>query len=283
MARFYQHLTSFWHLWALLILVAGGTGCSGFAAFSEKTFMMTPEQEVQFGEQVARKIESEVKLVQDPAVVSYVRAVGDKVWKNSPVSLIPARFFVVQDDAVNAFAIPGGSIYINTGLINAVDDESELAAVMAHEAGHVIRRHGARQASHTAGVDRIQAVVIGKNSPQAAQIVGTLLGKGILVAYSKDDERQADEIAVLTLARAGYDPMALYHLFSKVTDKSSGHGPLTNLTNLVTDKLASHPPTQERIANVEAMAHSLSPKKYKNSITELRRAQYRLKQLGLAK
>jgi predicted Zn-dependent protease len=238
-----KHLPAFWRLGLLFITIAGGTGCAGL--------MMTPDQEIQFGDQVARKIADDNKLVSDPVIVNYIRHVGQRVWENSPPSPIQAHFFVIQDDNINAFAIPGGNIYINTGLINAADDEAELAFVMAHEAGHVICRHCARHLSEK-HLHKIQRMLT------------------VNLTFSREDENQADEIAVNTLYRAGYDPMALRRFFAKLSEKSTER-------NLVAKLFASHPPTQERIAHVESMARALPPRRYERPITGLRRAQYRLK------
>ena len=275
----------FFHLWALMLLALAGMGCATMGNYLGKAFIMTPEQETQFGPKVAQQVEKDIKLVDDPEVLNYVRSVGQRVWKNSPPSSIPARFYVVKDDSINAFAIPGGNIYVHTGLITAADDEAELASVIAHEAGHVIRRHGAQAVSRATsinmGVEAVQSILVGPNSPQSTQLIISLLGQGAgqgaMFKYSRQDEQEADTIAVNTLYRANYDPKAMVRFFSKLMNKTTDPGKFAAL-------FSSHPPTRERIANVNAALNSLPPKSLpSDSVTGLRRVQGQLKALGMAK
>lgn len=269
-------------LLTLLPLVAlAATSCSVVDSLSRSMALMTPEQEVRFGAQVARQVEQRIPLVHDPAIVNYVREVGGRVALISPHSDVPIRFFVVQDDSINAFAIPGGNIYVNTGLIRAADDESELASVIAHEIGHVVRRHSARQISHTEFVNTVQQVIkMGGNAPQAAQLVSSMVGKGVLFNFSREDENEADTIAVRTLYNAGYDPQGLKRLFTKLVQTYGDNGPSMRLLDLAA-LASSHPNTRERIIRVDAIARSLPPRKYPPVTQDLRRIQGRLKELKL--
>jgi predicted Zn-dependent protease len=250
-------------------------GCAGFASFSEAMFMMSPDQELELGNQVAEQIESEMAPVTDPEINRYMIDLGQRLWANSPQGPLAPRFFVVKQEELNAFAIPGGNVYIHTGLIDAADDEAELASVVAHELGHVIMRHGARHVSHSMGLDLVQQVVLGSDAGQASQIVGSIIEQGIITNYSRQDESEADRIAVQTLHKAGYDPAALSTFFAKLRDKY-GDSP-----GGVSSLFASHPPTAERMANVQAMVRQLPPRQYTRPVTELRKTQGRLKKLGM--
>jgi predicted Zn-dependent protease len=237
--------------------------------------MMTTEQEVSFGEQVKTEVEKDLTLVNDPEVVGYVRDVGQKVWGQSPKTPFPVEFYVVADNTLNAFAIPGGSIYVHTGLIEAADDEAELASVIAHEMGHVVRRHSARQVSRQTGIQVVEEIVLGNDTGQATQLVTGLLKQGVMFNYSREDEREADAIGVGTIYRAGYDPMAMYSFFHKLQEQGgSPEGPVSTF-------FASHPPTSERMNNVLEIVNNLEKKPTERPITDLRRTQARIEELGL--
>lgn len=274
-----------WRLGALILMVAGLTGCAQVGAFITTPNMMTTDQELQFGPKVAQQVESSVQLVNDPAILDYVRKVGQRVWQNSPQSAIQARFYVIKDDSINAFAIPGGNIYVHTGLLSSADDEAELAAVLAHECGHVIRRHSAQAVSRQLTIQQgfgwaDQLLGGNANDPNAARTIASLLGQvggtGAMFKFSRDDEQEADAIAVNTLYRADYDPNAMTRFFKKLITKYGDRGAFVTW-------FSSHPPTRERIANVQTVIQSLPPRKLEAPVTELRRAQGRMKTLHLVK
>lgn len=274
-----------WRLGLASLLMVAATGCSVFKIIPEALFMMTPDQEVRFGAQVAQEVEKRVQLVNDVTVLDYVRDVGNRVVRASPHSDIPIRFFVVKDDSINAFAIPGGNVYVNTGLLHAADDEAELASVMAHEVGHVVRRHGARQVSHTEGPTVVLQVITGDNAVRSAELMNSILSKGVMFNLSSQDEFEADSMSVRTLYNAGYDPQALDRLLNKLVQTYGERGPtlkiMEQFSRYVPVSTSSHPPTVERINRVESLARSLPPRAYPDTATELRRAQGRLKMLKL--
>lgn len=264
--------------WILLGLwmtaIFGVAGCEQFAVVSESIFMMSPQQEIQLGEKIADQVEQDLEFVEDSAVNRYVQALGRKIWQHSPESAIDARFHVVADPEINAFAIPGGNVYVQTGLIQAADDEAELAAVIAHEVGHVVMRHGARHISHSQGLELVQQVLLGEESEQAAQLVASIISQGVMFNYSRQDEREADRIAVYTLNRAAYDPLALRTFFVKLKSRYGEQGgPIASF-------FSSHPPTSERMNNVTQLVEALPNPVRHRPVTELRRVQGRLEQLG---
>lgn len=254
------------------------TGCAQFGALSESMFLMSTTDEQKLGTQLADQLRPKQVFIKDQGINDYVQGVADKVWRNAPRSEIPARFFVIQDKSINAYAIPGGNVYIQSGLINAAADEAELAAVIAHECGHVIRRHGARQASHETGVNLLGEVLLGSTTAgknQLAQMATSILAQGSLAHYSRQDESEADEIAVKTLYRAGYDPTAMRTFFNKIREKyGDTSGQLAQL-------FASHPPTTERMDHVSQLVAAMPTHDGQRPIQDLRRAQGRLKQLGI--
>jgi len=260
----------------LMFVLASTTGC----AFLDQVLTastMSVEEEIEFGGQVRTEIEKELVLVQDRDVLNYVQRIGAIVAGNSPYpSPVEARFHVVHSDEINAFAIPGGDIYIHTGLIDAADDEAELAGVMAHEFGHVVHRHGAQHASRATTAGILQGVLLGEEAGAVAKATTSILAQGVIQNYSREAEREADSIAVPTLSNAGYDPYAMKTFFDKLIARYGDQtGPVT--------LFASHPPTSERIANVEAMIQQLPPQAENyRPINDLRKIQARLTRIGLA-
>jgi len=261
----------------LVALLGLTSGC----AIVEEAFMISPEQELGLMQQVRAEVEKKYTLVRDPVVVDYVRQVGGRVLAHAPDrSAFPVEFSVVADDSINAFAIPGGRIYVHTGLINAADDEAELASVLAHEYGHVVYRHTARHLARGQAAQIGVGLLLGPESSQVAQLVANLGAYGALQHFGREDELEADSVAVPTLVRAGYDPRAMISFFQTM---KSRHGDSGGGLALL---LSSHPATEDRIARVAAQADALgvpdAPDIRRRPVTELRQIQARLGQLGLA-
>lgn len=254
------------------------TGCTAFNNISQSLFMMTPEQEIEFGRKAAIEVEKEIKAVNDAQLNDYMQDLCARIWAASPKSQIPARFHIIDNSEINAFAIPGGDVYIQTGLINAADDEAELAAVIAHEIGHVVNRHGVKAISRQTGASVLQQLALGDDSGEAVQMVSSIVSSGVMFNYSRTEELQADAAAVGTLHRMGYDPAALSTFFKKLTDKYGDN------SSQLAVMFSSHPPNEARISQVRSMVNQLrtiDPKQYDRPITGLRRAQVRLEKLGL--
>jgi beta-barrel assembly-enhancing protease len=262
----------------MLAIAAFLSGCEVFDQVLTAGTMST-QDELEFGKKVQVEIEKDLKFVNDPIVVNYIRRVGQIVVANAPYqSEIPARFFVVNDKEINAFAIPGGNIYVHTGLINAADDEAELASVLAHEYGHVVHRHGAQNVSRAMTAGMVQQLLLGQDAGAASQVLSGVVAQGVLTNYSRQAELDADAIAVPTLYHAGYDPNGMISFFETLTERyGSGGG------SRVTSLFASHPPTTERIASVKADIAALPPKSsLLRPINDLRKVQLRLRELGIS-
>lgn len=214
-------------------------------------------QEVEMGHQFSKEIEREVKLYTDPEVVKYVQDLGQSLVKHSQRSEITYTIKVVDTDDVNAFALPGGYLYVNRGLISTAKNESELAGVMGHEIGHVVGRHGAKQMTRQYGLQILTGMVTGDNPGIARQLAGQFAGLGGTLGmfkYSRDAEREADAYAIQELYDAGIDPIGMATFFEKLNalheQQPSGFAAL----------FATHPPTPERIANAKQAIAAL-PKK----------------------
>lgn len=258
--------------WQTLALAGLGFSMTGCAAF-----LMSPEQEVELGREVQAEVEKQMELVRDPVIVNYVRKVGNIVVSNAPANaVVPIEFYVVDNPEINAFAVPGGAIYVHTGLLNAVGDEAELASVLAHEYGHVAYRHVAEQVSRQQTLGLASQLLLGEETPAAAQIAADIAGGLYLQRYSRHDELESDSLAIPTLARANYDPRAIITFFETLKERYGDQNKLAVF-------LASHPATSDRIDRVEAQIQSLPEggEEGVRPITELRRIQGRMQDLGL--
>jgi Zn-dependent protease with chaperone function len=195
----------------------------------------TPAQDVELGQQAAKEVEQQLPLLRDAGIASFVDRIGRRLVQVTPPDMqhreFRYSFKVIDVREINAFALPGGPMYVNRGMIQAAAVEGEVAGVMAHELSHVILRHG------TAGATKQQPFEIGA---MAGAIAGAIIGGrvGQVVAqgsqfglgtyflrYSREYEKQADLLGVQLMARAGYDPLDLMHMFQTIEKQGGGGGP----------------------------------------------------------
>ena len=206
------------------------------------------EKEIALGKQLAQEVERSAKLIDDPVVTEYVNRVGQNLVRNSDAR-VPFTIKVIDSDVVNAFALPGGFFYVNSGLVLRANEESELAGVMAHEISHVTARHGTKQA--TKG-ELIQLASI----PAMIFIPYSLAGYGIyqgmnlaipltFLKFSRDAEREADFLGLQYMYKAGYDPNSYITFFERIqADEKRQPGTIPKV-------FSTHPPNSERIANAQ--------------------------------
>lgn len=207
--------------------------------------LISTEQENQLGLQLKNDLDQNQKLayMTDPEVVGYVRGIADKILQFGKQDRADVKWQVfVIDDAktVNAFATPGGYLYVYRGLLLTAENEAELAGVMAHEAGHVVARHSARSIVAAYGIEAVEAALLGKNPGLLGQLSANIAGKGIMLSHSRADETEADEFGARYASAAGYDPRGLVTLFEKFKAKEGNQpGFLAYLSD--------HPASQDRI------------------------------------
>jgi beta-barrel assembly-enhancing protease len=208
-------------------------------------------EEIKLGKELSAEVEKESKLHESDEVQEYIRALGKKIAeeaKDRPLN-IRFTFKVIDDDkTVNAFALPGGHIYVYTGLMKLADDESELAGVIGHEIAHVTQRHIAERLVAAYGIEALSAIALGQNPGMAGQIAKQVLGGGSLLAYGRDQESEADMKGLPYSLRAGYDPGGFVRLFKKL---AKGEGPGFTVI------LQSHPMPSQRVEDVEAWIKKL--------------------------
>lgn len=235
-----------------LIAVLGGLATSGCAAVS-------PREEQRIGRAEAEEVEQTVGLVRDPRLAGYIEAIGRRLIQAAGRADIAWQWNVADEPAPNAFAVPGGWVYVTRGLLALANREDEVAGVLGHEMAHVMERHSVRQAGAATPLAVLFGVpsgILGMVSPTLGGIVG---GTGRLVAglalapYSRDQEREADRIGVALAARAGWDPGALGEFLGVLERAEALSGPATPGHQSF---FATHPSTPERMATIEALARS---------------------------
>jgi predicted Zn-dependent protease len=220
------------------------------------------DKEIAMGRQLAAEIERQVKLIEDPTINEYVNRVGQNLVRNSDAK-VPFTIKVVESDEINAFALPGGFFYVNSGLILAADDESELAGVMAHEIAHVAARHGTEQASKAELVQFASIPLIfmgGVGGFALRQAAGFLIPMQFL-QFSRKDESEADYLGLQYLYKTGYDPGAAVSFFEKLQAKESAK------PGSVSKMFSTHPPTGDRIENTKKNIELILPDKEQYVVT----------------
>jgi beta-barrel assembly-enhancing protease len=211
--------------------------------------LIPTEQENQIGLQVKQELEQKekVRYLDDPPVVDYVRTVAGRVIERGKKDRSDVKWEVnVIDDpkTVNAFATPGGYLYVYSGLLAAADDEAQLAGVMAHETGHVVARHSARNLITAYGLEAVSALALGQNPGLLGQVVASIVGNGAMLKHSRDDETEADELGARYASAAGYDPTSLIAFFRTLQAKEG------NMPGVMVF-LSDHPATGARIAHLQ--------------------------------
>ena len=241
----------------LVLLALFAANCAMVDTISSSLFVVTPEEETTMGKQFAGEIEKGITIYdKDPAATAYIDSLGQRLVKSAEPCSQTFTFKIVDNEEVNAFAIPGGYCYVQIGLIRLAKNEGELASVMAHEIAHVTARHGAKDISRSKAYDAAGQFAAGATgaadkSAALSDMAVKVVKSGILLQHSKEDEFEADSLAVKTLAKAGLDPDSLAAFFQQM-DPSAKRGD----TPLYSTLLSTHPPTGERIAAARKLAKS---------------------------
>lgn len=218
--------------------------------------MYSIQREIALGKQLSQEVEKTSKLVDDPVVVAYVNKVGQNLVRNSDAQ-VPFTIKVIDDEHINAFALPGGFFYVNTGVVLHADEEAELAGVMAHEIAHVAARHQTRNATK-ANIIQIASI------PLIMTLPGTWAGYGIYeglnlaipmtyLKFTRDAEREADYLGLQYMYKAGYDPNAFVAFFEKVeAEEKKQPGTIPKIFD-------THPPTPDRVVAAQKEIATILP------------------------
>jgi beta-barrel assembly-enhancing protease len=222
------------------------------------------EREISLGKALAQEVERSSKLIDDPVVTEYVNRVGQNLVRNSDAK-VPFTIKVIDSDEVNAFALPGGFFYVNSGLILRAQEESELAGVMAHEIAHVCARHGTKNATK-GELTQIAAMVGSIFIPYS--MAGYAMYQGLNLAipltflkFSRDAEREADFLGLQYMYKAGYDPNSYVTFFERLqADDRRRPGTIPKV-------FSTHPPTADRIENTQKEIARILPAKQEYLVT----------------
>ncbi len=236
----------------LLIALTGIVACSVNPATGDRQFtgLLPAAQEAQIGAQEHAKIESQFGKFMTGPIASYVNQIGQKVAANTERSDVTYRFYTIDSPTVNAFALPGGYVYVTRGLLTLANSEAELAAVIGHEIGHITARHAAERMSQGTLVN-IGAAAIGIATGSSAAAQAANLGSGLyLSSYSRGQEHESDDLGVRYLHRAGYNPMAMATFLSSLDAQSKlESGGKSNF-----NYFSTHPITANRVQQARAAA-----------------------------
>ncbi|NOR79287.1 MAG: M48 family metalloprotease [Methyloprofundus sp.] len=251
---------------AFLALTVTHSGCAvNPVSGNREVVLLSVEGEKEIGAENAKQVKKEMGLFEDPALLKYVQSIGDRLASYSPYQEISYQFQIVDSEEPNAFALPGGYVYVSRGLLVLLNSEDELAGVIGHEIGHVAARHGVQRLTRAAPIGLVTGITsaaVGIVSSSLANIVsgtGSLLNSAILAPYSRGQENDADAIGQELAAKAGWDPAGIT-LFLNTLDREA-------LRNGNKNKgipfLSTHPSTPERVRKTEQRASEIEYKKTK--------------------
>ncbi len=250
--------------WLLLVLLLAGlvAGCATNPVTGKQDFVLMSEaEEINLGRQYNQQILKEIPPYQDRELAAYIDRVGQRVARSSDRPQLSYHFTLLDSPEVNAFALPGGYIYLYRGLLAYLNSEAQLAAVLGHEIGHVTARHSVRQQSAATVTGLAGAILQATTGVRAANDLFSVLGKALLSGYGREHELEADRLGARYLARAGYDPQAMIdvisllknqELFEKQRARAEGREP-----HAYHGVFASHPRNDRRLQEVVGEARHL--------------------------
>jgi predicted Zn-dependent protease len=209
---------------------------------------VSTQQEVEMGTQYAQQINAQLPIVQDPEINRYVNVLGNSIAQRADQRGIQYRFFVVNAREINAFAVPGGFIYINRGLIERTNTLSQLAGVLGHEIGHVVRRHSVQQMQKAQGANvgvMLACVLTSICSSGVGQTAINVGGTAVFAKFSRDDEFEADQEAIKNVMRAGIHPRGIPEMFQILINERNRNN------SAVEAWFATHPTEEDRVARAQ--------------------------------
>lgn len=238
----------------VFVLAAGAGACAVNPVTGERQLTLVSEaQEIQMGREYDQQIVAEMGLHPDESLQAYVQGLGSRLAAKSERPHLPWTFRVVDDPVVNAFALPGGYIYITRGILAHLNSEAELAAVIGHEIGHVTARHSVHQLSRAmlAQVGLGAASIFSETVARYAGVANAAMGL-LFLKYGRDDERQSDDLGLRYMRAAGYDPREMagvFEMLGRVTEASGGGG--------TPEWLSTHPNPENRYERINAQVAAL--------------------------
>jgi predicted Zn-dependent protease len=217
---------------------------------------ISQQQEVQMGQEYAQQINAQLPIVQDPELNRYINVIGDSIARLTSRSDLDWHFFIVDAQEVSAFAVPGGFVYVNRGLIQRADQMDELAGVLGHEIGHVVRRHTVKQMEKQQGANvgiTLACILTSICSSQAAGAAINIAGGAVFARFSRQDEAEADDEGFKNTVRAGISPVGMVTMFQKLLEERK------NRPAGVEAWFLTHPLEEDRITAVQARINQIPP------------------------
>ena len=213
--------------------------------------LIDTKSEVSLGQSLSQQIAREFKISDDVQLNSRLKKIGDRIARASDRQDLEYRFFVIEDKELNAFAIPGGNVYVNSAILKVANDD-ELATVLSHEVGHIAARHSVKKVQAALGYQIVMSIAFSKASSadvgQALDVVFNIVSLG----YSREDERLADQLAIKYAYRAGFNPRGMITFLYKLEEEAKKQGATYHLIFL-----SSHPSLGERIKNMNKEIYDL--------------------------
>ncbi len=235
----------------IMILAVAVVGCATSGINKGQLNLVTSTEEVAMGQEFATEIETQFEVYDDAELTAYVQSVGGRIAAVCHRQDIDYHFAVIRSDEMNAFALPGGFIYVYTGLMKVLDNEAQLAAVLAHEVGHVTARHSTERLTAMYGTQIAVSLLLGQNPEEYKVLIANIFSTTGFLAYSRANEYEADRLGTTYTSLAGYDPEGMAELLGKFVDTEERE-PLK-----LEEWLSTHPPARDRIGKVDILAASL--------------------------
>jgi predicted Zn-dependent protease len=235
----------------IVVALLAVAACQTVPVTGRRQLLLLPEgAELQMGLTSYAEVLKKSKLSADPALNDQVTRVGRRIADATGRTDYKWEFKVIEDKQANAFCLPGGKVAVYTGILPITRDEAGLAAVLAHEIGHVLARHGGERLSQQMGVQSATQVLAGlaSSNPATVQLVSAALGAGaqvgVLLPWSRQQESEADHLGLILMAKAGYDPHAALELWKRMAEAAKGQRP--------SQWLSTHPSEETRIEQIQA-------------------------------
>ena len=240
-----------WNVLTGLLLLSGCVGSNFNLATQRQEYTITStDKEVEVGRKLARRVERELTLVDDEPMQQRVRVIGNRLAEVCDRRELVYTFAVVKDDDVNAFSLPGGYVFINEGLIKKTDSDDELAGVIAHEIAHIAARHAVKRYESALGLQVVQLAAAAAGQGRAAGGLG-VAAQAAQLAYARQDELEADRLAVKYLKAGGFDPKAILTFLEKLHDVEREHSQFLPRGVTRPYYALTHPYVPERIRAVK--------------------------------
>jgi len=239
---------------------------------------MTIQEERELGDKFLQEVKKRWPFIQDTSINAYVSDVGKRILQAVGSQPFEYRFFVLNSQEVNAFAVPGGLVFLNSGLILTIDNEDELAGVMAHEIGHVAARHISKRSDKAMPLSLatlgalLLGIFLGGKAASAVATTAIATSETVLLKYSREDEEEADSLGLKFMEKAGYDRRAMISMLKKIR---RSYGPASSDPPAY---LMTHPATEDRANNLEIqMTHLAQDPKVSSPVGNIKRIQTKLR------